>query len=284
MAKPYSMDLGDRAMGRLAAGESSRVVAAAPKVAVSSVIKWAARERRFRSVAPGRMGGHRRFAISGEHRLFVLRHTQNRSARRAGLAWRGTTAPAMDPLSRPVRPAPHCLHRRNLDQDQHGGWGTRGERLITHVPHGRWHTMTFIGALRYKRIEAPRVLDVPINAEACKTYVRAELVNTLKPDDIVVLDNVNSHIVTRARWWAPWSKRSTPGCSSCRPTVPTSIRSILRLAQEAFAKIKHAKGDGPHRRGRRNRRRRNPRHHRTPGMRERPRKLPDTSQPKCETL
>jgi transposase len=51
MAKPYSMDLRDRAMARLAAGESSRVVAAL-KVAVSSVIKWAARERRFGSVAP----------------------------------------------------------------------------------------------------------------------------------------------------------------------------------------------------------------------------------------
>jgi len=54
MAKPYSMDLRERAMARLAAGESSRVVAAALNVAVSSIIKWAARERRFGSVAPGR--------------------------------------------------------------------------------------------------------------------------------------------------------------------------------------------------------------------------------------
>jgi transposase len=78
MAKPYSMDLRGRAMARLAAGESSRGVAAVLKVAVSSVIKWAARERRFGSVAPGRMGGHRPFAISGEHRLFVLRQIENR--------------------------------------------------------------------------------------------------------------------------------------------------------------------------------------------------------------
>jgi hypothetical protein len=32
---------------------------------------------------------------------------------------------------------------------------TRGERLIAHVPHGHWQTMTFIGALRHDRIEAP---------------------------------------------------------------------------------------------------------------------------------
>jgi putative transposase len=76
MAKPYSMDLRERAMARLAAGESCGVVAAALNIAVSSVIKWAARERRFGSVAPGRMGGHRPFAIIGEHRLFVLRQIE----------------------------------------------------------------------------------------------------------------------------------------------------------------------------------------------------------------
>jgi putative transposase len=72
MARPYSMDLRERAMARLAAGETSREVAAALKVAVSSVVKWAARQRSLGSVAPGRMGGHRPCAISGEHRLFVL--------------------------------------------------------------------------------------------------------------------------------------------------------------------------------------------------------------------
>ena len=76
MAKPYAMDLGERAMARLAAGESSSRVAAALSIAVSSVIKWAARAWRLGSVAPGRMGGHRPFAISGEHRLFVLRQIE----------------------------------------------------------------------------------------------------------------------------------------------------------------------------------------------------------------
>jgi putative transposase len=76
MAKPYSMDLRERAMARLAAGASRSWVAAALNVVLSSVIKWAARERRSGSVAPGRMGGHRPFAISGEHRLFVLRQIE----------------------------------------------------------------------------------------------------------------------------------------------------------------------------------------------------------------
>ncbi|MER9176958.1 IS630 transposase-related protein [Mesorhizobium sp. M0955] len=46
MAKPYSMDLRERALARLEEGETSYAVAAALKVAVSTVIKWAARKRR----------------------------------------------------------------------------------------------------------------------------------------------------------------------------------------------------------------------------------------------
>ena len=46
MAKPYSMDLRERAMRRVAAGESAHSVAVVLKVSVSSVIKWAQRQRR----------------------------------------------------------------------------------------------------------------------------------------------------------------------------------------------------------------------------------------------
>ena len=67
MAQPYSMDLRERAMRRVAAGESARSVAAVLKVSVSSVIKWAQRLRRTGSVAPGKMGGHRSLRVSGEH-------------------------------------------------------------------------------------------------------------------------------------------------------------------------------------------------------------------------
>jgi transposase len=72
MAKPYSMDLRERAMRRVAAGESARSVAAVLKVSVSSVIKWAQRLRRTGSVAPGKMGGHRSLRVSGEHRTWLL--------------------------------------------------------------------------------------------------------------------------------------------------------------------------------------------------------------------
>jgi putative transposase len=72
MPKPYSMDLRQRAMARLATGETTYEVAEALSVAVSSVIKWAARARKYGSPAPAKMGGYRPRAISGAYREIVL--------------------------------------------------------------------------------------------------------------------------------------------------------------------------------------------------------------------
>ena len=53
--------------------------------------------------------------------------------------------------------------------------------------------MTFLAALRCDRIEAPWVLDGPINGESFRTYVDQVLAPTLKPGDVVILDNLGSH-------------------------------------------------------------------------------------------
>ena len=73
------------------------------------------------------------------------------------------------------------------------GWGRLGERLIGKAPHGRWRTLTFIAALRVDRIDAPCVFNGPINGERFRAYVEQFLVPTLRPGDIVVLDNLGSH-------------------------------------------------------------------------------------------
>ena len=61
------------------------------------------------------------------------------------------------------------LHRRDMGQDQHDAhpWSCpRGERLVAKVPHGRWRTLTFLAALRNDRLDAPCVIDGPINGES----------------------------------------------------------------------------------------------------------------------
>ena len=73
------------------------------------------------------------------------------------------------------------------------GWAARGQRLIDKTPHGHWNTTTFLAALRHDQIEAPWLLDGPINGELFLTYVERVLVPTLKPGDVVILDNLGSH-------------------------------------------------------------------------------------------
>jgi transposase len=73
------------------------------------------------------------------------------------------------------------------------GWAPRGARFVAKVPHGHWKTLTFVAALRHDRIEAPWVLDGPVNGECFKTYVEKVLVPTLAPGDIVMMDNLGSH-------------------------------------------------------------------------------------------
>ena len=74
-----------------------------------------------------------------------------------------------------------------------GGWAAKGRRLVDKVPHGRWKTATFLAALRNDRIDAPCLFDGPINSERFRAYVEQFLVPTLKPGDVVVLDNLGSH-------------------------------------------------------------------------------------------
>jgi transposase len=73
------------------------------------------------------------------------------------------------------------------------GWARRGSHLIGKIPDGRWRTMTFLAALRHDRITAPWLLEGPIDGESFATYVEKALLPTLRPGDIVIIDNLGSH-------------------------------------------------------------------------------------------
>jgi putative transposase len=73
------------------------------------------------------------------------------------------------------------------------GWAPRGKRLVDKVPHGRWKTATFLAALRNDRLEAPCLFDGPINGQRFLAYIEQFLVPTLRPGDVVILDNLGSH-------------------------------------------------------------------------------------------
>jgi len=111
------------------------------------------------------------------------------------------------------------------------GWGPKGKRLRAYAPHGHWRTMTFIGALRLNRLTAPCVFDGPINGECFLAYVEQQLAPTLKPGDIVVMDNLGSHkngAIRRAI-------RKAGAKLLFLPPYSPDFNPI----EQAFAKIKH---------------------------------------------
>jgi transposase len=73
MARAYSLDLRERVVAAVAAGESCRKVAATFKVSVASVVKWSQRFRATGSPAARPMGGNRPYALAGERDWLLKR-------------------------------------------------------------------------------------------------------------------------------------------------------------------------------------------------------------------
>ena len=71
MTAPLSNDLRERVVMAIVGGGSCRAVAARFGIAVSSAVKWSQRYRSSGSVAPAKMGGHRKFILE-PHRAFIL--------------------------------------------------------------------------------------------------------------------------------------------------------------------------------------------------------------------
>jgi len=159
MAKPYSMDLRERVVASVETGKLSRRQAASRfGVGVSTAINWVRRFRETGSVAPGQMGGHKPKAIRGAHRDWLLERMdekdftlrglvaelaerglkvdyrtmwsfvhaenlsfkKNRARQRTGSPRRRATARTMETVSEPHRSRAAGVHRRDVDEDQHG--------------------------------------------------------------------------------------------------------------------------------------------------------------------
>ena len=137
-------------------------------------------------------------------------------------------------LAGPSRSHQARLHRRDLDQDQHGAAARLGTQRPAAARLFSIRSLAHIdlpGALRCDRLTAPCVFDGPINGQSFRAYIEQQLVPTLKPGDIVIMDNLGSHKSVAVRrilraagarlWFLP-------------PYSPD-----LNPIEQAFAKIKH---------------------------------------------
>jgi transposase len=111
------------------------------------------------------------------------------------------------------------------------GWAPCGQRLEAQVPHGRWTTTTFLAALRHDRLTAPWLIEGPIDRQSFTLYIERVLLPTLKPGDIVVMDNLGSHKGPAVRRLI----RSVGARLLFLPKYSPDLNPI----EQVFAKLKH---------------------------------------------
>lgn len=70
-----------------------------------------------------------------------------------------------------------------------------GTRCVDRTPHGHWKTTTMLSAIRLTGVirDATIILDGPMNSDTFRAYTEQYLAPTLKPGDVVVMDNLSSH-------------------------------------------------------------------------------------------
>jgi DDE superfamily endonuclease len=73
------------------------------------------------------------------------------------------------------------------------GRAKRGRRVVSRIPWGHWKTVTFVAGLRLEGITAPFAVDCAMNGAIFTEYLRQCLVPTLRPGDIVIIDNLPAH-------------------------------------------------------------------------------------------
>ena len=111
------------------------------------------------------------------------------------------------------------------------GWAQKGQRLLGRAPYGHWNTMTFLAALRHDRIDAPFLLDGPINKVSFIAYIEQVLAPTLRPGDLVVADNLGCH---KSR-----EVRAALRALGARLMLLPKYSPDLNPIEQVFAKLKH---------------------------------------------
>ena len=73
------------------------------------------------------------------------------------------------------------------------GRALRGERVYASTPHGHWHTTTMISSIRVDGSAACMAIDGATDTEVFRAYVAHVLCPSLRPRDLVIMDNLSPH-------------------------------------------------------------------------------------------
>ena len=130
------------------------------------------------------------------------------------------------------------------DQDEHGAaarLGTLRAAAEGQGPVRPLENLDLVAALRHDRVEAPWFIDGPINGERFRLYVEKVLCPTLKPGDIVIMDNLGSHKGKAVR-------RAIRAVGARLLFLP-KYSPDLNPVEQFFAKLKHFLQDAAKRNG-----------------------------------
>lgn len=230
MTKAYSDDLRERVAASVVGGRSCRATASLFGVSVASAVKWSQRLRATGTAAARPTGRQQPHSLAAERDWLLARLEAKPDLTLRGLVAelreRGVLT-SYGSVWRIVRDEEKTLHAAEQDRPDMAwkrarwkahqgridprrlvfidetwaktnmtrlrGWAPRGRKLMAKAPFGHWRTLTFLAALRIDRIDAPCVLDGPINGVDFTAYVEQFLAPTLSPGDVVVMDNLGSH-------------------------------------------------------------------------------------------
>ncbi|MBI4165901.1 MAG: IS630 family transposase [Acidobacteria bacterium] len=133
-----------------------------------------------------------------------------------------------------------------------------GQRLLARIPYGHYQTSTLISGLRLQGPCAPWLFGGPMNGEMFLAWVRQGLAPTLRPGDVVILDNLATHKIRGVReaieavgarllYLPPYSPDFNPIEPMCskikqllRSHAPRTQDELLRAAKTAFNSISTA--------------------------------------------
>jgi transposase len=79
------------------------------------------------------------------------------------------------------------------------GRALHGARAVDDTPHGHWCTTTMLSSIRLEGTCECMAIEGSTDREIFREYVRAVLVPSLRPGDVVILDNLGAHCDAEAR-------------------------------------------------------------------------------------
>lgn len=138
----------------------------------------------------------------------------------------------------------------NLAQTPVYGRAPRGDRVVDHVPGGRWETYSVIAGLRSAGVVAPMMIRGAMNTASMLFWVQNELAPELSPGDIVIWDNLSIHkdpdVVAAIKATGARLEFLPPYSPELNPIEETwsKVKSILRVVKaRTFAALVDGLGD-----------------------------------------